>query len=265
MTAANIVRAMRLSAPSVHEMIGRLERGGLITRGTRQGDRVHRRGGEQAQEIVAAPSPHRALPDRRAGGSSSRVRGVRRERTSTRAMGRRWRSAVLPRWATGDDARPPDPRRGRVPASPSSPCSAARGGGRREGGRDLRLLRGPRPSGGWREASSGAGEDELVDRRGLRTALRDHAQRRRDGLQWMGRPLAAAACRAARAAGVGDAALRALGRRGRRERRRPGRASVALGRFIASSRPGCRTPHQTPAIIAPRWWRPRFGGLLRCG
>ncbi len=37
MTAANIARAMRLSAPTVHEMIGRLEREGYITRGT---DRV---------------------------------------------------------------------------------------------------------------------------------------------------------------------------------------------------------------------------------
>src|SRR5262249_61107639 len=34
MTGANIARAMQLSAPTVHEMIGRLERDGYVTRGT---------------------------------------------------------------------------------------------------------------------------------------------------------------------------------------------------------------------------------------
>ena len=34
MTGANVARAMQLSAPTVHEMIGRLERDGYITRGT---------------------------------------------------------------------------------------------------------------------------------------------------------------------------------------------------------------------------------------
>ena len=32
MTGANMVRAMQLSAPTVHEMVGRLERDGYITR-----------------------------------------------------------------------------------------------------------------------------------------------------------------------------------------------------------------------------------------
>ena len=32
MTGANVARAMQLSAPAVHEMIGRLERDGYITR-----------------------------------------------------------------------------------------------------------------------------------------------------------------------------------------------------------------------------------------
>ena len=36
MTGANVARAMQLSAPTVHEMIGRLERDGYITRGDRQ-------------------------------------------------------------------------------------------------------------------------------------------------------------------------------------------------------------------------------------
>src|SRR6201999_4570255 len=34
MTGANVARAMQLSAPTVHEMIGRLERDGYITRGS---------------------------------------------------------------------------------------------------------------------------------------------------------------------------------------------------------------------------------------
>ena len=42
MTGANVARAMQLSAPTVHEMIGRLERDGYITRGRRQGAGVHR-------------------------------------------------------------------------------------------------------------------------------------------------------------------------------------------------------------------------------
>ena len=32
MTGANVARAMQLSAPTVHEMIGRLERDGYVTR-----------------------------------------------------------------------------------------------------------------------------------------------------------------------------------------------------------------------------------------
>jgi DtxR family transcriptional regulator, Mn-dependent transcriptional regulator len=33
MTGANLARAMQLSAPTVHEMLGRLERDGYVTRG----------------------------------------------------------------------------------------------------------------------------------------------------------------------------------------------------------------------------------------
>ena len=32
MTGANLARAMQLSAPTVHEMVGRLERDGYVTR-----------------------------------------------------------------------------------------------------------------------------------------------------------------------------------------------------------------------------------------
>ena len=53
MTAANVARAMQLSAPTVHEMVGRLERDGYITRGRRQGDRVHaHRAASNAEAIV---------------------------------------------------------------------------------------------------------------------------------------------------------------------------------------------------------------------
>ena len=36
MTGANVARAMQVSAPTVHEMIGRLEADGYVTRGRRQ-------------------------------------------------------------------------------------------------------------------------------------------------------------------------------------------------------------------------------------
>jgi DtxR family Mn-dependent transcriptional regulator len=52
MTAANVARALRVSAPSVHEMIGRLERGGLITRGADKVIVFTPDGERQAQEIV---------------------------------------------------------------------------------------------------------------------------------------------------------------------------------------------------------------------
>ena len=42
MTGANVARAMQVSAPTVHEMIGRLEGDGYITRGRRQVDLLHR-------------------------------------------------------------------------------------------------------------------------------------------------------------------------------------------------------------------------------
>jgi len=58
LTAANVARAMRLSAPSVHEMIGRLERGGLITRRSDKVIEFTAAGEAQAQEIV---SRHRLI------------------------------------------------------------------------------------------------------------------------------------------------------------------------------------------------------------
>ena len=58
MTAANVSRAMRVSAPSVHEMIGRLERSELITRGADKVIAFTPEGEREAQEIV---SRHRLI------------------------------------------------------------------------------------------------------------------------------------------------------------------------------------------------------------
>jgi DtxR family Mn-dependent transcriptional regulator len=52
MTAANIARAMQLSAPAVHEMIGRLERDHYITRGSDKVISFTAEGERQAGEIV---------------------------------------------------------------------------------------------------------------------------------------------------------------------------------------------------------------------
>src|ERR687890_2469942 len=52
MTGANVARAMQLSAPTVHEMIGRLERDGYITRGTDKALQFTDSGREHAEAIV---------------------------------------------------------------------------------------------------------------------------------------------------------------------------------------------------------------------
>jgi DtxR family transcriptional regulator, Mn-dependent transcriptional regulator len=52
MTGANMARAMQLSAPTVHEMIGRLERDGYITRGRDRAIAFTASGSEHAEGIV---------------------------------------------------------------------------------------------------------------------------------------------------------------------------------------------------------------------
>ena len=52
MTGANVARAMQLSAPTVHEMIGRLERDGYITRGADKALAFTDNGREHAEGIV---------------------------------------------------------------------------------------------------------------------------------------------------------------------------------------------------------------------
>jgi DtxR family Mn-dependent transcriptional regulator len=52
MTGANLARAMQLSAPTVHEMLGRLERDGYIVRGSGRGIQFTDSGREHAEQIV---------------------------------------------------------------------------------------------------------------------------------------------------------------------------------------------------------------------
>ena len=52
MTGANVARAMQLSAPTVHEMVGRLERDGYITRGADRALAFTDHGREYAEGIV---------------------------------------------------------------------------------------------------------------------------------------------------------------------------------------------------------------------
>jgi DtxR family Mn-dependent transcriptional regulator len=58
MTGANIARAMQLSAPTVHEMVGRLERDGYITRASDKAISFTASGERHAEEIV---SRHRLI------------------------------------------------------------------------------------------------------------------------------------------------------------------------------------------------------------
>jgi DtxR family Mn-dependent transcriptional regulator len=52
MTGANVARAMQLSAPTVHEMIGRLERDGYVTRGVDKALAFTENGREHAEGVV---------------------------------------------------------------------------------------------------------------------------------------------------------------------------------------------------------------------
>src|SRR5271167_2088651 len=52
MTGANVARAMQLSAPTVHEMVGRLERDGYITRGSDKTIAFTESGAEHAEGVV---------------------------------------------------------------------------------------------------------------------------------------------------------------------------------------------------------------------
>jgi DtxR family transcriptional regulator, iron-dependent repressor len=58
MTGANLARAMQLSAPTVHEMLGRLERDGYIRRGAQRAIDFTESGRDHAEAIV---SRHRMI------------------------------------------------------------------------------------------------------------------------------------------------------------------------------------------------------------
>jgi DtxR family transcriptional regulator, Mn-dependent transcriptional regulator len=58
LTGANVARAMQLAAPTVHEMIGRLQRDGYITRADDKSISFTQSGEQQAAEIV---SRHRLI------------------------------------------------------------------------------------------------------------------------------------------------------------------------------------------------------------
>ena len=52
MTGANVARAMQLSAPTVHEMVGRLEKDGYITRAADKKISFTEKGLEEAEQVV---------------------------------------------------------------------------------------------------------------------------------------------------------------------------------------------------------------------
>ena len=58
MTGANLARAMQLSAPTVHEMLGRLEKDGYVTRGPDRAISFTEQGRRHAEEIT---SRHRLI------------------------------------------------------------------------------------------------------------------------------------------------------------------------------------------------------------
>jgi DtxR family transcriptional regulator, Mn-dependent transcriptional regulator len=58
MTGANVARAMQLSAPTVHEMLGRLERDGYIARNAERAIEFTDSGREHAEQVV---SRHRMI------------------------------------------------------------------------------------------------------------------------------------------------------------------------------------------------------------
>ena len=257
MTGANLARAMQVSAPTVHEMIGRLEGDGYVTRADGQVAELHRERPRARRPDRAPPPADRALPDRRLrhpvgsgarGGRAARALDVARRRGAHAARDRRRQD--LP-------ARPPD-LRGRP--------RAGRAAGGREEGATVRVLRfeneaedllhylkdtGLHP--GLEGTLDESGDEEIViDRR--RGRARDHPQRGRDGLGG-GRPLAAAAGGAAGPARAGQRALRALTEAPRTSKLADpnGPASCPVVTGAASPlRPGGRAPAGAAGALRPR-------------
>ena len=217
MTGANVARAMQLSAPTVHEMIGRLERDGYITRGADKALALHRHGPRARRGHRPPPPPDRALPDRRPRASRG-TRSTRRPSGSSTRCRRCSRSACWPRSATR--------RRART-ATRSSPASGIDGvpladveeGAKvthpalRERGRGPAALpQGRRASSPASRARSTEVDDEHVV--GRRSAARRATLTRSvaETVSVHRRPVAAAAHRAARAARARQGPLRPLAR-----------------------------------------------------
>jgi DtxR family Mn-dependent transcriptional regulator len=62
MTGANLARAMQLSAPTVHEMLGRLERDGYVARTSGRAIDFTTEGREHAERISAATDGLTGVP-----------------------------------------------------------------------------------------------------------------------------------------------------------------------------------------------------------
>ena len=210
MTGANVARAMQLSAPTVHEMIGRLERDGYVTRGPDKVLAFTGRGLEHAEGIVHR---HRLI-----------------ERFLTDVLGIPWddvheeaerlEHAMSPELeermlaAIGDAKTCPH-------GHPLSPGDADRGraarrrrGGRQGHGPALRERgRGPAAPASWRGPRARQGGQGRRDRRRPRRRRFRRRQRDADPLGLRDRlrarrPVTAAAHRAARAARARQGALR---------------------------------------------------------
>ena len=225
MTGANVARAMQLSPPTVHEMIGRLERDGYITRGARQVDLLHRHGRRARRGRRPPPPADRALPHRRArhpvgrgprGGRAPRARDVARARGAHARRDRRRQD--LP-------ARPPDRRRhahrGRAAGRRRRTAPRSRSCASRTRPRTCCTTSRTRASSPGLEgdACSGDDGDEVVLDAGGGREVRVTAHGRRDRLGGR-RPVAAAARRAARAARARARPLRALTPSSARPKRR---------------------------------------------
>ena len=259
MTGANLARAMQLSAPTVHEMLGRLERDGYIARTSGRGIEFTDDGREHAEAIV---SRHRMI-----------------ERFLTDVVGVPWddvhneaeqlEHAMTPRFeayvraSVGDAKTCPHghPIRvgERIDGVPLADCVV---------GADVTILRleneaedllhylkqaGIEPG---MKGSVAVNDGEHVEVTSDGRHLDGHRQRRRDRVG-AGRPVAAAAHRPARAAGAGPRALRALRVLGRARLRRrwigararlgcaarsDGSGRGARGRWSASARSARRSP-----------------------
>ena len=127
MTGANVARAMQLSAPTVHEMVGRLERDGYITRGADKSISFTDGRPRAGRGRRPPPPADRALPHRRAGDPvGRRARGGRAARARDVA-GARGAHAGRDRRREDVPARPPDRARARGSrASRSATSSTAR-------------------------------------------------------------------------------------------------------------------------------------------